>query len=96
MSWKNTAGELYSAGSVAVGPSSEELPAIARPWLTTAIMPAHSGVATLVPPICSQGVLDPKSQESYTATPVAGSASAATSGTARLVVVMLVGTTPVW
>src|SRR5690349_9604413 len=60
-----------------------EPPASSRPWSTIAAKPAHSGVARLVPPICTHGVGLGRSNGSYTATPVFGSASAATSGLVR-------------
>src|SRR5438105_2326972 len=59
-----------------------------RPWSSTATTPAQSGVARLVPPMVPLTHCPPW----ITATPVVGSASMATSGVARVALVV----TPVW
>src|SRR5262249_3959264 len=51
-----------------------------------AISPAQHGVDRLVPPTRYQGLVAPPLEESYTATPVKGSASKAASGVVRWVV----------
>ena len=53
------------------------LPAVMFAWFHTAVIPAHSGAARLVPPTV------PWTPPTCTYAPVAGSASAATSGSAR-------------
>src|ERR1700722_3102750 len=82
-SLKSLLGSPYSMGNVCVAPLSVVSPASTRPSFVTAIMPAHSGQARLVPPTPAN---QPPEYVSSTQTPVAGSASAATSGTLRFVV----------